>query len=62
MTVIWFRDGRPVTDPWSLRCLIHELAVELEMAHRELCRARGLPDSRPLLRLVSDRQSPPSER
>jgi hypothetical protein len=48
MAVIWFRDGRPVTDPWSLRCLIFELAVELEEAHRELRRTRGLPPGPPL--------------
>lgn len=51
MAVIWFRDGRPVTDPWSLRCLIVELAAELEMARRELRRTRGLPPE-PRLHLV----------
>lgn len=35
MAVIWFRDGRPVTDPWSLRCLIVGLCAELEAARRE---------------------------
>ncbi len=34
MTVLSFRDGRPLTDPWSLRCLIVELAAELEIARR----------------------------
>jgi hypothetical protein len=53
MTVLSFRDGRPVTDPWSLRCLIVELCVELELARRESCRARGLPDP-PRLHLVPD--------
>jgi hypothetical protein len=41
--VIWFRDGRPVTDPWSLRCLLVELAVELEMARRSLPPLRLVP-------------------
>lgn len=58
--MIWFRDGRPVTDPWSLRCLIVELAAELEIAHREVCRARGLPPG-PRLHLVPA-TFPPSER
>ncbi len=63
MTVLSFRDGRPVTDPWSLRCLIVELAVELEEARRsaayreafsQAIAGRGLPDdSRPRLYLVS---------
>jgi hypothetical protein len=51
MAVISFRDGRPLTDPWSLRCLIYALEVELEVARREMHRARGLPTT---LYLVPD--------
>jgi hypothetical protein len=63
MTVISFRDGRPLTDPWSLRCLLVELCVELEEARRKALRDRGLtPGPGPLLYLVPEpRQSPPSE-
>ena len=48
MAVIPFPDRRP----WRLRCPLVEMAVELEVARRELCYARGLPPGPPRLRLA----------